>query len=310
MIGNERMKILLTGGTGFLGSHIAELLCERGHELILIKRRISNLDKCKSFQNNVLWAEEDESDCLKKIIAFNPKIIIHCAWKGVEVNSRNDWKIQFDNLRILSQVLFIAEKISIKKIIALGSQAEYGEYSKCIDESYPINPISQYGIVKVAASYVLKSFSVLHNIDWYWLRIFSIFGERETNNWLLPLTIINMLKGSKEMDFTKGEQVYSYLYVRDFANAVSSLVEKQGKSGIYNLCASNKMTLKDILNKVKEKINPDFRLNFGALPYRSNQSMNMTGDSSLFIKNFGDFETFDFNSHLSHLIRYYKNETL
>ncbi|GHV49177.1 CDP-abequose synthase [Bacteroidia bacterium] len=302
------MKILLTGATGFLGSHVAELLCGEEYELLLVKRTCSKLDKCYAFGDNanVQWINSDQQNWLNISIIFNPDVIIHCAWSGVNSYYRENLDVQLSNMKLFSQLLYIAEKVSVNKFISLGSQAEYGQFEECIDENYPVNPTTKYGIIKLTLLYMLKSFSLLHNIDWYWLRVFSIFGEREDDSWILTSAIKRMLSGYMEMNFTKGEQVYSYLYVKDFANAINLILKKKGESGIYNLSSSKHRKLKDILNHIKMQINSECKLNFGILPYRPNQSMYMGGDSSLFIKKFGDFETLNFEQHLYQLIEYYK----
>lgn len=302
------MKILLTGCTGFLGSHIAKTLCSCGHDVLAIKRIASRLDNCSVFIDKVTWLNCDAGEWLKKAISFNAEVIIHSAWNGVNSVERNDWNVQLSNIGLISDLLYIAEHTSVKKIIALGSQSEYGQYNECINEEYPVNPTSKYGIVKLSVLKMLSSFAVLHHIDWYWLRIFSIYGEHESCDWLIPSVIGKMLSGEKEMDFTKGEQRYSYLYVKDFANAVYSILESENKSGIYNLSSLHSYKLSDILCYIKSIINPDFQLNLGALPYRDGQSMFVGGDSSKFISAFGPFEISDFYTQLLSLIEYYKEE--
>lgn len=301
------MRILLTGATGFIGSHVAEKLCKEGYSLLCLKRDSSKLSNCLTFKNQVEWVD---SDWMERALDFKPNVIIHCAWKGVHSSERNDWNIQLSNIELISQLLFIAEKTEIKKIISLGSQAEYGALDHCVTENHPLNPLTIYGSIKVAISQMIKTFSELHNIDWYWLRIFSTFGEHESDTWLLPSVIKKMLSSEKEMDFTKGEQEYAYLYIKDLANAVASLLQKDGFSGEYNISSCKPQKLIDVLNFIRVHINPDFKLNLGVLPYRPNQSKHIEGDSSKFIKNFGEFETTNFNSKILELIELYKHESL
>lgn len=307
------MKILVTGCSGFLGSHIAETLCSYGHNVLAIKRTSSRLDNCCTFVDKVIWLDCDSADWLQKAILFDATVIIHSAWSGVNSIEREDWNVQLKNISFVSNLLYIAEHSSVKKIIALGSQAEYGQYNECIDEGYPVNPITKYGVVKLSVLEMLSSFAKLHHMDWYWLRVFSIYGERESADWFFPSVIKTMLSGEKEMDFTPGEQTYSYLYVKDFAKAVCSILESENKSGIYNLSASHSYKLADVLLYLQSIINPDFKMNLGALSYRNGQSMFIGGDSSKFISAFGRFEISDFYTQLISLVEFYrkkKNEAI
>lgn len=305
------MKILLTGATGFIGSHIAEVLLSNGFKLILTKRSQSSLLNCTSFLSKVTFIDIDNADWFIEVCNLAPSMIIHAAWNGVLSNDRETWKSQLSNIDLVTKLLFIAEKCHVIKFIGLGSQAEYGLYSGVISEKDPINPTTKYGCLKIAVSQQISSHCELNKIDWYWLRIFSVFGERESDSWLIPSVIIRMLNGEKEMDFTLGEQQYAYLYVRDLANAILKTCLIDGPSGIYNISSSQAISLKELLLTLRDKINPSFKLNFGVLSYRINQPMHIEGDSSKFISEYGFFEKNPIKFTLDQVINSYRsaNET-
>lgn len=302
------MKILLTGATGFLGSHVAENLLAEGHELLLVKRSTSKLSNCVQIQQKVQWLDSDNNLWIKEAADFRPEVILHCAWKGVVAIEREDWNVQLCNLTLMEELLQVARISSTKQIICLGSQAEYGLFSGCIDESYPINPTTKYGIMKLAALQVLRSFAGINKIEWQWLRVFSIYGERESENWLIPSVICKILSGVTSMDCTKGEQIYSYLYVKDFAKAVCMTVGAKGKSGIYNICSSEAIRIIDLLYLIKERTCPAFELNIGSIPYREGQSMCILGNTDKFLSTFGQYEESTLTDRLPKLITYYRNK--
>jgi len=301
------MKILLTGATGFLGSHIAENLLSHGFELILTRREKSKLDNCQSFYNSVIWTDTDSDSWIDKVIEFRPDIIIHAAWNGVNATNREDWNSQLSNIDFVYHLLKIARECEVEKFISFGSQAEYGQFEGKINEDYPLNPISSYGAVKLSVLEMLKVFCNENIIKWYWLRVFSVFGERENEHWLIPSVIKKMLSGGNEMDFTLGEQKYAYLYVGDFAESILNVVMKDAPSGIYNLSSDNPISLKELLMTVRDIVNPNFDLRFGVIPYRLNQSMHIEGDSIKFNQTFGKIDSSDFKVKLEHVINSYKN---
>jgi nucleoside-diphosphate-sugar epimerase len=300
--------ILITGATGFLGSHIAEELVKQGFQVIALKRSTSNLWRCNDFNDQIHWITSDNiNDVEQEIINCKPTILIHAAWDGVKASDRNNWIKQETNLSFLVSLLEIAKKTKILKIIALGSQAEYGSFEGSIDEDYPCNPNSAYGANKVCASILLKSFAEQNKIDWYWIRLFSVFGPREEKNWLIPATINNLLK-KKVMALTHCEQQYDYLFTKDFAAGILSVVKSSTNiSGIYNMTSGESMKIKDILSFLENRIAPQQRLlQIGALPYRPDQVMHMQGNSDRFFQSFNFRSTYSVNEGLEETINYYK----
>lgn len=302
------MKILLTGATGFLGSHIAEALLVNGVNLMITKRSISSLNNCASFIDHVQVINLDNSIWISQACSFNPDIIIHSAWTGVLSDNRDDWPIQLSNIDFMNSLLYIAEKSNVSKFIALGSQAEYGDFNGIVSENNGLFPINGYGYVKSMASRMVGSFCDLRGIDWYWLRVFSVYGERESNQWLIPSLLNNMLDNMVGMDLTLGQQRYAYLYVKDFVNAIMKVCYGEAPKGVYNLSSSTAIELRVLLEHLRDKLNPVFELRFGALPYRANQPMLVQGDVSKFVKSFGRFENTSLSTGLEYTITYYKEQ--
>lgn len=299
--------VLITGASGFLGSHVAEELIKQGYKVVALKRKSSNLWRCESFKNHIQWINCDIlTDAAPEIAACRPNILIHMAWNGVKATDRDNWNEQEKNLSFLISLLGIIKATSITKVIALGSQAEYGNYEGIVDENYPCNPTSAYGANKVCASVLLKSFAEQNKLDWYWIRIFSVFGPKEEKNWLIPATINNLLE-KKEMQLTPCEQRYDYLYAKDFASGILSVVnEAKNISGIYNMSSGKSIKLKDILSFLENKLSPKHKLlQIGSMPYRSNQVMHMEGNSTSFFQSFNFQPTHSIYEGLEETITYY-----
>lgn len=300
--------ILISGVTGFLGSHIAEELIGKGYSVVALKRKSSDLWRCKSFINAIYWIDcDDLIQAEKDIKKYNPDILIHCAWGGVSASERENLVEQEKNLTFLVNLLCVVKNTTISKIIALGSQAEYGHFEGSVDENHACRPNSAYGTTKICASIILKSFAKANNIEWYWIRIFSVFGPREEKNWLIPATINNLLV-KKEMNLTSCEQKYDYLYVKDFACGILSIVEcEKDQSGIYNMSRGSCIQLKEIMTFLELNLSPEQKLlHIGSLPYRPNQVMHMEGNSNRFFSAFGFQPMNDIFEELKITIEYYK----
>jgi nucleoside-diphosphate-sugar epimerase len=296
--------ILITGITGFLGSNIAENLVNN-YNIIGLKRRKSNIWRCKEFKDKVIWIDIDvEKDYIKELTNYSIDTIIHGAWIGVESKERDDWSIQAKNIQFLLELLLVANNTAIKKFIFLGSQAEYGNINGIVSEVEESQALSAYGSVKLACLEILKTFSINNNINWIWLRLFSIFGEKENENWLFP-SLIDKIKTESEMDFTLGEQKYAYLYVKDFAIIIDKIVALEIQSGIYNVSSDVVRSIRSLIEEVRDRINPKFQLNFGALKYRDNQSMHMQGSINKLNDQIGKLEFTDFSIAIENTIKYY-----
>lgn len=301
------MKILLTGASGFLGSHIADQLIDLKFEVLALKRQTSNI-KLLPFSEKVKWLNI-EDNWLAEATKFSPEIIIHTAWTGVNAEARNNWTEQLTNVLFVNQLLELARISHVNKFISLGSQAEYGDFSGKVDESYQVNPVSAYGAIKCVIQQNVQSFCDIHQIKWFWLRIFSIYGERESTKWLIPNTIVNMLRDVESLNFTLGKQKYAYLYVKDFTQAIAQIIaSEEGKSGIYNISSDSAMELKEIILIIQNIIMPKTQLNFGFYPYRPNQSMHIEGSMEKFHQTFGYFPISDFKFKIKEVIKYYKNQ--
>ncbi len=280
-------KILLTGISGFLGSNIAASLLTAGHEIIALKRNNSDLWRCASFVNELKLVDFEAKDWQEKISEYTPQIIIHTAWDGVTSIDRDNLKLQLQNINLLSDLLEMAHRINVERFIGFGSQAEYGRLDTVVTEDHDLAPVTAYGIVKKIASEFVRTYCELNRIHWYWLRIFSIYGENEAPNWMIPSTVKQLISTEIPLEFTLGVQRYAYLHISDLTKCIKSITEivPAPESGIYNISASDALSLREIVTMIKTYCKKDDAIiNFGALQTRKEQSMLVEGDMTKFFK--------------------------
>jgi len=298
--------ILVTGITGFLGSRIAQGLNDKGFDLIGLKRNNSDLSRCSEFSENVNWIELSDN-WEEAIIDLKPQIIIHSAWEGVGAVDRDNWQVQLNNIQFTLRLLSIAKELNIEKFIGFGSQAEYGAFSGIIDEDYCIDPKSAYGLSKNLCCQTIKVFCEQNNINWYWLRLFSFFGEKESSNWFIP-TLIKNISENNPMNMTPGEQRYAYMYIGDLATIIVALVNSAANSGVYNLSSKKSVSLKEIVGKIINIMDPlNHQVNFGAIPYRENQPMLIQGAVSKLEGEIGVFSEGSLDVNLRKVVEYVIN---
>lgn len=302
-------NVLITGSTGFLGSNITRFLAGNGYNIYATHRNNSSFKRCNDFYNSINWINTEDDNWKELNSDIKVDLLIHTAWQGISSNDRDNWEIQLSNFAFSKEIYEFAQKVGTKKIITLGSQAEYGMYNEKVNENYTPSPFDAYGSVKLLTLYFLKNFATNYKIDWYWIRVFSVFGRDENENWLIPGVIMNLLKGNP-IELTEGQQKYDYLHCDDFIVNLYKVIESTtGNSGIYNLCSGNEIEIKALLDKLTDHIpGSQHLLNFGKIPYRKNQNMFMVGDNTKFESIFGPVSKKNLDTNLQKTISLYNGK--
>ncbi|KKC30214.1 SDR family oxidoreductase [Caldanaerobacter subterraneus] len=251
------MKVLVTGGAGFIGSNIVDLLIGNGHGVVIV----DNLSTGKEeFINKkaIFYKKDIADDDLYEIFEKEePDYVIHQAAQiDVQKSVNNP---AFDaKVNILGTVnlLECCRKSGVKKIVYASSAAVYGnpEYLP-IDEVHKINPISYYGISKHTAEHYFEVYSQLYGLKYTILRYANVYGIRQDpkgEGGVISIFIDKMLKGERPIIFGDGKQTRDFVYVKDVAKA-NLLALKRGDNEVVNI-STNKPTsineLVEIMNKI------------------------------------------------------------
>lgn len=298
------MKIVLTGISGFVGRSFFEYLrSDLNLELLIISR--SKLNFIKSFQNiKILYEDLNNHEKISFFIKrFKPDGIIHLAWIGV-YNFSHMLPCQENNYVIIKRLLEIGKESSIKFFISLGSQAEYGLHEDPIKESFKTRPETLYGKMKLKSALYAQKFCKENGIRFVWLRLFSSYGPFDNPKWLIPYVICNCLKSNKIL-VTKATQKWDYLYVEDVALTIYKCIYAD-IDGIYNLGSGIAVEIREIILKIRDLINPQVEIEFGAIPFKENQIYHLQADISFLQKNLTYHNKFPLEIGLKKTIEHYK----
>jgi nucleoside-diphosphate-sugar epimerase len=304
------MNVLLTGATGYIGSHIAKNLLQQNHVVYATCRESSVFNKCVEFKNDLIWLNIETDNWINALKNIELDLLIHSAWSGVSVSGRDNWDIQLENFYFTRTIIDLSVQLKINKVICLGSQAEYGDFRTKVTEEFIPNPTEAYGAIKLLALNYLKNRTLKNTVEWYWLRVFSIIGENENESWLLP-QVMHKLSTEKEIELTEGRQCYDYLYMTDFINRLNQVINcKTNQSGVYNICSGRPVEIRQLLLLVAEKLNiSSSLLKFGALTYRENQNMFMLGSPEKFEKVFGKITMTSLEDAVIKITDFYKSKS-
>ena len=187
----------------------------------------------------------------------------------------------------------MAKSLGCKKFIGAGSQAEYGRVEGILKSDTPTKPETGYGIAKLCAGQMTKRLAYELGIEHIWVRVLSVYGPNDTPNSMV-MSAINKLKEGVVAEFTKGEQMWDYLYSADAARAFFLLGEKGVSGKTYVLGSGKVRPLKEYIEIIRSTVNPQGKINLGAIEYGENQVMHLRADIGELHKDTGFEPKFEF----------------
>lgn len=303
-------KILVTGGTGFVGARVVRQLVEQGREVAVLVRASSNtrrindlLSRCTLIRGDLAQLEATRG----ALTHFAPEAVVHLAWDGVKGADRNS-AVQMDNVVASINLYQLTENIGCRHFVGLGSQAEYGPLSGRISETAATCPTTAYGAAKLATGLVLERTAVAAGRPFAWLRLFSSYGPDDDPSWLIPYLIRSLLAGEKP-SLTKAEQIWDYMHVNDVAAGVVAALDA-GACGLFNLGSGQERPLREIISLIRDVIDPSLPLGFGEVPYRPDQVMHLAADITALSSVSGWSPVVSLESGISETVAWHQNEKL
>ena len=227
-------------------------------------------------KNVFVFSKLEEPELAEKLREQQSDIFIHCAWRGVGGQERNADFQMSENVPLTLASVELAATAGCRQWIGLGSQAEYGNANRILDETAPTNPTTLYGKAKLAAGNGALALCAQKNLVGTWLRVFSTYGPGDHPHWMIPQVIWEFLSG-RVPQVTKCEQKWDYLFVADAARAIASVAD--GKvSGVFNLGSGEAQPLKTIIEIIRAETQSVVQPAYGAIPYRPDQVMHLQAD--------------------------------
>ena len=300
------MKILITGGNGFLGYNLIKKLLNEGHSLYVFSKNTNNL---KNLMNKIKFQSSYANDLIKykqDIIDFSPNIILYCGWSGgnnyKDTNSLNQF---YDNLEPGINFLQILKDIPSKpKFVGFGTILEYGVHSFPVNETYNEKPLDLYGVSKNAFKNYSKIFCEFYDIEWTWLRLGYNYGPYDVDTRLIP-SLIKQFLNNQNIELDECNKTIDYLYVDDFVNFTYNLINKKA-TGVYNISSGTSYILKDIIQIIHSLCNSKSNIIFNPNKNRKNTSSYVCLDNSKLKTTTNLKPKFNLTSGIKETIKYYK----
>lgn len=266
----RRMKILITGGAGFIGSHVAARYLHAGHDVAVVDNLSTGRQENVPAKAKFFRADITDQENLKRIFAeFRPAVVSHHA---AQMDIRRSLREPlFDaNVNILGSlsVLELSAHFSVKKFIfASTGGAIYGEPQTIpASESTLENPISHYGVTKLSVERYLHTYHHLYGLDFTALRYANVFGPRQNPHGeagVVAIFIGQMLRREIPTIFGDGSKTRDYIFIDDVVDA-NLLALETGSRGVFNLGRGVEVSDYEVFDAIRAAIGCAHEPNFAA----------------------------------------------
>jgi nucleoside-diphosphate-sugar epimerase len=261
------MRILVTGATGFIGSHLVPVLLEAGNTIAILKRSKSPLKALDIFANDIKSYNSDTyTDINSRIKDFNPDIVIHLATLYINKHSVGDIDdLIYSNITFGTYLLEAMATNNISKLINIGTQAQHFE-------SKEYCPVNLYAATKQAFKDIL-SFYESKGITNKTIELFDTYGEGDTRKKIMDL-LIGACKNKQPLELTAGEQTIDLSYVGDICNFIAQHITKNDFFDNETIALiGNMIRLRDLGGMIENQFEVQNVLRWGAKSYRENEMM-------------------------------------
>ncbi len=257
-------KIVITGGAGFIGSHIAESFAKDGHEIVIVdnldpyysvdlKRR--NLDiVLKSGDATFINADVTDLERIKEIFDGTVDYVYHeAAQAGVRISVEDPFKPNRVNVLGTLNVLKASLDSNVKKVINASSSSVYGKVKYLpFDEQHPTEPVSPYGVSKLAAEHYCRIFYEVYGLPTTSLRYFTVYGPRMRPDLAISIFTRKMLVNESITVFGDGEQTRDFTYIDDVVEANKRLLDNRVTDGkVLNIGSKNQISVNDLIDNLR-----------------------------------------------------------
>ncbi len=298
-------RVLLTGAAGFIGSHIARLLLQDGHEVSAIIRPQANRWRLADIERDLTVIAGDLRalpELRSQLRAARPDICLHLAWHGW--SGKAEAEENLSSLSVSLDLLRMMPELSCERFVAVGTCFEYDFTCDRLSETTPLRPQELYGACKKSLFEVAQQFSTLTGVSVVTPRVFYSYGPFEDVRRLVPSITLSLLRGEPAR-VTPGQQVRDYLHVQDVASAIWH-VATSSLTGAVNIASAEPVTIADVATRVGRLLGRPDLVCLGAMPYRQGEPMRILGDATILRQRVGWTPRFDLDRGLAQTVGWWQ----
>ena len=267
-VDSTRKKVLITGGAGFIGSHVAEALLKRGDEIIIvdeindyydIRLKNNNIDRIKEKSNSENLRFYKGDICDESFISFvfdkeKPEWIVHLAARaGVRPSIEDPFIYIHSNIQATTRLLELARKHGNKHFVFASSSSVYGGSKKevFVESDAVEHPVSPYAATKKSCELMSHTYHHIYGMNISGLRFFTVYGPRGRPD-MAPFKFVDRVsKGIEIQQFGDGTSSRDYTYIDDVVDGVIRCLDRPLGYQIYNLGNGNPISLKQFIKMIE-----------------------------------------------------------
>ena len=273
------MRILVTGGAGFIGGHLAARFGRRGHDVTVLDTLEPFYDLGIKQRNREIAREAaeagggtyefvegsvtDKAQINALVSEEDVDFIFHqAAQAGVRVSVENPRKAHRINVDGTLNVLDAAREADVRRVVHASSSSVYGkpEYLP-YDEAHPNEPVSPYGASKLAAEHYARVYHEVYGLPTVSLRYFTVYGPRMRPNMAFTNFVSRCLHGESPIIYGDGTQTRDFTYVKDVADANEALLESDAADGEeVNVGSGGRITIEELARVIRDEIDPSIEI--------------------------------------------------
>lgn len=308
----KNKNILITGGLGFIGSHITNKLIDNNEITIIDNISTGKLDYLNNPQHENLTLIKKDLNSLDLTVNLKDiDYVFHlAAMVSVPLSMENPISCNLENVTSTINLLNACVENNVEKIVFSSSSAVYGNNPNIpLKENEPPSPTSPYAASKASCELYLKSFYESYGLKYTALRYFNVFGPKQDKNSpyaaVIPNFINAILEDKQPVIYGDGEQTRDFVYVGDVADANIHAAESDF-NGIVNIASGKRISINQLYEIVKKTLNSDKEVEY--LPERAGDIKHSHADISNMKKINLSIDTDNFEKQLIETINWFKTE--
>jgi UDP-glucose 4-epimerase len=309
------MRFVVTGGAGFIGSHIADALVHRGDEVVILDNLFSGrMENIQHLLENTsvtfIRGSITDEECLEQACRNADGIFHEAAITSVPRSVKDPVASNEANVSGTLKVLVAAQKFGVNKILYASSSSVYGDTPTLPKREDMIpNPKSPYAVTKLTGENYLKVFQELYGIETVSLRYFNVFGPRQDPkseySAVIPKFITRVMQGESPVIYGDGTQTRDFTFVKDVVQANLRAMDSTAQ-GIFNVAYENRISLTELAHIIMNTLGNDLPLKFE--PARSGDIHDSLAAISSAKKAFGYAPEYTVKTGLEETIRWYQQQ--
>jgi nucleoside-diphosphate-sugar epimerase len=301
---------LVTGGAGFIGSHLVERLVKIGNNVVVLDDLLTGkLDNLQSVANKIVFIKGDVRDLelVKRAVKGVDFVFHQAAMRSVPLSVINPAAFNEVNVSGTLNVLVAAREAKIKRFIFASSSSVYGDSRPLKKEEMKTQPVSPYAVSKAAGELYCSVFTNLYKVETVVLRYFNVFGPRQDPESqyaaVIPAFISKILANEQPIVYGDGLQSRDFTFVENVVMANIKAAENKGAAGkIFNIACGKRYTLLEILDRVNSFLGKEIKPKF--LPSREGDVRHTLADIDLARQYLGTSSLVEFEEGLKQTIQW------